>query len=188
MKRKIAPPHLGLETTTHRSRAECSDCWSTGMWHFSIHGFGKANRARATAPISIVNSLSWNNRNFVKWKISPLRSGPESTTPQLHAEWSNCWATGIWHFPIYGLGYRLWWYKYFVCKYDVLSINTVFQPCAATTPTRQHVLFGLAWRAYFNYVRRNIVNETYTFLVLPRFMTKSLMKIQFNWQIRVTMC
>ena len=38
------------------------------------------NRTRATAPISTVNSCSWNSWTYMKWKIVPPRSGLEPTT------------------------------------------------------------------------------------------------------------
>ena len=55
-------------------------------------------------PILTVNSCSWNNRNFIKWQITPPGSELQPTTPRLHAECSNRWATGMWHFPIHGFG------------------------------------------------------------------------------------
>ena len=39
----------------------------------------------------------------MKWNIAhPCMVGLEPTTPRLHAECYNRWATGTWHFPIYG--------------------------------------------------------------------------------------
>ena len=75
---------------------------------------------------------SWNNLNFMQWKIALSRSGLEPTTPRLHAECSNRWATGIWHFPICGLGYWLWRYKYFLWRLTY-EMSTV---CGKQHPSR----------------------------------------------------
>ena len=110
-------------TRTHDPSIKCRLLYSrcgTGMWHFPIHCLGywlwrygnfvlkvnirNSNYARASAPVSTVNSFSWNNRNFMEWKMAPPWWELEPI-PRLHSEWSNHWATGMLYFPIHGLGY-----------------------------------------------------------------------------------
>ena len=58
-----------------------------------------ANRAQTAGPISTVSSCSWNNRKYMKWEIAHPDE-TRTTTPRLHAECPNRWASGMWHFPI----------------------------------------------------------------------------------------
>ena len=72
-----------------------------------------ANRARETAPIFDCEQLFLEQWKFYQMENSTSLMGIETTIPLLHAEGSNRWATGMWHFPIHGFGYWLWRYKYF---------------------------------------------------------------------------
>ena len=59
-----------------------------------------ANCAYATAPISTVSSCSWNNQNFMKWKIAPPQSGLKPMTPH-YMPMAELWECDTFQFMVW---------------------------------------------------------------------------------------
>ena len=87
---------------------------SWGWWFETLsHPLWRhCNDARVTAPIFDCIQLLLTQSNFSGKVHAP--SGTRTHDPRLHAVCSTCWAMGVWHFSIHGLGDWLWWYRDFV--------------------------------------------------------------------------
>ena len=57
----------------------------------------------------LMKSCSWNNRNFMKWKMTPPL-WVSNSRPQPLDKCCNRWAVGMWHFSTYGFGCSRTWF------------------------------------------------------------------------------
>ena len=119
---------MRLEPMIVRLRVDCSNRWAMGIWRFPIHGVGYwpcryryfclQKLTKMTAVRGLQHSFRQWTDERIKWyeaENSAILMMLEPTPPRLHTECSNCWATGIRHFPMNGYGYWPGDIDIFVC-------------------------------------------------------------------------